>query len=465
MLFNSEVKKVCDMIDNNELCLRQQKQVINKFKKVWVEMMALTGLYNANNKTYSPNTIKMTNYGISTSIYKVPPLTFDKLNNIIDVLQENLGCMILFHHSRFSQFISAKFIFNPRDGIKFKVIKQKYPWEIYIGNDYSGKPIIVDTSKYVHILESGGTRSGKSVQQSAILTNLIANFNEKELQLYLCQVAKSDLILFKSCVQVRAFASTLEQIHQILDYLVNIEMPRRSKLIEPYRECAKASNFKDYNKINKSDKIVTTFVVFDETSSLAQETNKDVKKIKDKIVFYMDEIARYGASLGVCLLTSLQRPTRDNLSPLVKSQCTTCISFRQNNSKSSEVALDDPSLALGLEQREFVYRLASKDANYGLVPWVTDIELEKIIKKYKKPHRTLFDELIKMQVRGIHKNKVNLVECGTHIKTEKEILEENIKKIKDFVPYENPTGKTIIKDETKINNNTQKPIMKGKVKI
>ena len=465
MLLCDEIKEVCKMIDSDKECVRNQKTVINKFKNQWKRIMSFSGLFNSMKFTYSPNRIKVTNYGIKTDIYIVPPLTFKEIDNAREMLQENLGCMILFNHSKFSSFINAKFIFNPHESDDYKVIKQKYPWEIYIGNNYAGEPIIVDISKYVHIGEYGGTRSGKSVQQSVILTNIIANIPPSDVALYLCQVAKSDLILFKACQHTKAFAHTLEEILQVLDYLVNTEMPRRSALIEPYRECAKASNFKDYNQLKNTEKMVFTYVVFDEMSSLFQEQDKDKKKIKDAIVFYTEEIARYGASLGIVICASLQRPTRDNMSPMVKSQCTTVISFRQNNSKSSEVALDDANIALGLEQRQFVYRLASKDVEYGIVPWVKDIELQNIIKKYKKPHRTLFDDLAKLQHRdGVVKNRKKLVEVGTHIKTEKEILEENTSKIDGFVPYDTHTGMKIV-DKTKTTGSTSKPLARGRVKI
>lgn len=465
MLLCEEIKKVCEMINNNEPCIPKQKVVINKFKRDWKRIMAFSGLYNAMKFTYSPNKIKVTNYGLETAIYIVPPLTFSMLDNIREMLQENFGCMILFNKSKFSPFINAKFIFNPQENSNFKVVKQLYPWEIYIGNNYAGEPIIIDVNKYVHVGEYGGTRSGKSVQQSVILTNLIANIPPEDVQLYLLQVAKSDLILFSRCLHTKAFAETLEQVLQVLEYLVEVEMPRRSNLIKPYRECAKASNYRDYNNLKHTEKIIMTYVCFDEMSSLFQDKDGEKKKIKDKIVFYAEEIARYGGSLGLCLINSLQRPTRDNMSPLIKSQCTTVISFRQNNSKSSEVAVDDPSLALGLEQREFVYRLASKDIEYGIVPWVKDIELEKIIKPFKKPHRTLFDDLEKLSHRnGIKKNKKNLVETGTHIKTEQEQLKENISKISNYVPYENPTGKIII-DKTQLSPKTDKPIKKGMKKL
>lgn len=429
-----DLKIAC--LNLNSLTKHKKNKYINDFKSKWIEIMALCGLYNKKLDTYSLNNINICEYGISSDIYIVPSLNFNKLEEKITILEENLGCKILFIHKRNSPWIKSKFIFCPKDDLNYKVVKLKYPYEIYIGNDYSGEPIIVDINKYVHILESGGTRSGKSVQQSVILTNSIANFSPDELNLYLIQIAKSDLILFKNCEHTKAFASNVEEALTVLKYLVKVEMPRRNKIIEPYRECAKASNYKDYNKIRPDNKIVLTFVVFDEMSSLYQEKNKTQKQLKEEIIFYADEIARYGASIGIVLCCSLQKPTRDNLSPMLKSQCTTVISFRQNNSVSSQVAIDDSKVALGLEARQFVYRLASKDVEYGIVPWVKDTELQKILKKYKKPHRTLFDDLEKLNHRyGIKKHK-ELIEVGTHFKTEQEILEENIKKINNYVPYD-----------------------------
>lgn len=444
-----DVKDVCEDIRlGKKISHFKLDMVRGRFEREWIRIMAYSDLYNKMKFTYSLNNIEFKDYGIVSDIYIVPPLTFEKIENLRDMIQENLGCLILFNHSKVSPWINTRFVFNPQETKHFAVVPQTYPYELYIGNDYAGEPIIIDVNKYTHVGEYGGTRSGKSVQQSVMLTNLIANIKPQDVQLYLCQVAKSDLILFRACEHTKAFAHTLEETYAVLDYIVNEEMPRREKMIEPYRECAKASNFKDYNSLKKTDKITMTYVVFDEMSSLFQEKDKEKKKIKDAIVYLTEEISRYGASLGVCLMCSLQRPTRDNLSPMIKSQCTSVVSFRQNNSKSSEVAIDDATIALGLEMREFVYRLASKNVEYGIVPWVKDIELEEIIKPWKKPHRTLFDDLKKRQHRdGVTKDKVKMEDVGTHIKTEKEMFEEGMSKIPNVVPYDNYNGMTIIDEK------------------
>lgn len=449
MLLKTQVYNLCknkDTMSKMKLKFGTNK-VIGTLKKEWVCIMANLGLYNKMMNTYSLNSIEFTEYGFKCDIFVVPALNFDMLDSNRDTIQENLGCLILFNRNKTSSFINAKFIFNSNNDKKFKKIEYKEPYKIYIGNDYSGMPILVDMKNYPHTLITGGTRSGKSVMQSVGIANLIVNFSPKEVNLYLCQIAKSDLVLFEDAEHTKAFADTLEKNITILQYIVDRIMSERDKDIRPYRKKALASNYHDYNKLKFTDKMSTIYVIFDEMASLTQTKGdiKEVKELKEKVVFLTDRIAQYGASLGVFLVCSLQRPTVDNISPFVKAQSTAVVSFRQNNQKSSEVATDDGKLALGLEQREFVYLLASK-SSYGIVPWTQDKEIYALIKPFLKPnHRTIFDDLEKEGKRlGVKKNKESLENIGTHFRTEQEILEENISKIDGYVPYENPNGKRLV---------------------
>lgn len=454
MLLKTEVYNLCKEevnISGFKFKFRVNR-VIGNFKSQWICIMANLGLYNKVMNTYSLNNIKFTEYGFKCDIFVVPALNFDMLDSHRDTIQENLGCLILFNRNKTSSFINAKFIFNSNNDKQFKKIEYKEPYKIYIGNDYSGDPILIDMKSYPHALITGGTRSGKSVMQSVGLANLIANFSPKDVNLYLCQIAKSDLVLFEDAEHTKAFADTLEKNIVILEYLVDRVMLQRDNDIRPYRKKARASNYHDYNKLTYTDKMSTIYVVFDEMASLTQTKGDmaEIKTLKERVVFLTDKIAQYGASLGVFLVCSLQRPTADNISSFVKAQSTAVVSFRQNNQKSSEVATDDGKLALGLEQREFVYLLASK-SSYGIVPWTKDIEIYELIKPFLKPnHRTIFDDLEKEGKRqGVQKNKKSIESIGTHFKTEQEILEENIKSIKGYVPYENPNGKRIVKEVKK----------------
>lgn len=437
---------------------------IAKFEKKWISLMANLGLYNKLKQTYSLNKTQITKYGYKSIILIVDGLSLDKLESNREYIQDSYGCMCVFNKAKRSNLIAAEFIFTTPIKLKYLPINKLKPWEIYLGNDYTGKPIIIDLIKWPHILITGGTRSGKSKMTDCILTNLITNSTEKELELYLCQVAKSDLILYEDAKQTRAFADTLDKTLIVLDHIEN-KMNERSETIKPFRKKAMADNYMDYNKIRPMDKMSTVYIIFDEMSSLfnTKGCTKEDKEVKEIIVSKIEKIAQYGAGLGVFLICSLQRPTVDNISSFIKSQCSCKISFRQNNSKSSEVALDDPSMALGLEQREFIYY--TNNYNYGLVPLVDNKSIYKAIKPFlESRHRDLFRDL--EIIKNIKKSKEKVQEyTPTHIynKTTEEILKENIAQIDGYVPYSSSTNVIVI-DKTKLPTVTEKP-KKGREKL
>lgn len=467
MLFEQQVYKVCNKIKNKENIKPSEiNNVVNKLKDLWLDIMVTSGLYNKLNKTYSLNNIEVKPYGFKLQILIVPPLTFDKLESNLCMLEENLGCMVILNHSKASRWINAKFIFNQEDKKEFKIVKQKDIYNIFICNDYSGNSQFSDLRKYPHVLVTGTTRSGKSKLADCALTNLICNSTPQEVNLILIQVAKSDLILYEDVEHTIAFADTLEKTKVILKYVVEVMMVERSNILKPYKKKSILDNIHEYNNLKKCQNTFPMIVIaFDEMASLFQTkgNNSETKAIKEEISSYIESIAQYGASLSIFLFSSLQRPTKDFLPPFVKAMSNTLISLRQANEMSSMVATDNPKLATELKQRELVYNLDYWD--YGIIPLVDNKKIYEYLKPYLKPnHRTLFDDIEKMNSRnGVKKDK-ELIEVGTHIKTENEILKENISKINNFIPYQNPTG-LIIRDETKPSIKTQKPIKEGRVKI
>ena len=462
-----EIRNVCTNIrEEKKVSYSKINSITQKFKDEWIRIMAYSGLYNKMHKTYSLNNIEFKSFGIRCDIYIVAPLTYDTLEKNLDMLQENLDCLIVFNHKKARKWVNVRFIYNECDTKQFEVIPLKEPYQLYVGNDYSGLPILVDLKDYPHLLISGGTRSGKSKMEDCIITTSVCSFKPEELQLYLCQAAKSDLVLYEDLIHTRAFADDLEKIKLVLTYITGTVMPERDKMIRPYRKKALADNYHDFNKLKKTQKIPTTLIIFDEMSSLYQINGEggDERQLKQDITELIDRIAQYGASLGCFLISSVQRPTAKNLSSFVKSQSTSNISFKQNNAKSAEVATDNSKLPLGLKQREFVYHLDNWD--YGIVPWINNKVVYEAIKPYlNDKHRTLFDDLKKMKHRnGVKKGKkVDMENVGVHFETAEEVLNKNISKINNFVPYETHTGCKII-DETKLSKKTEKPKKKGRIK-
>ena len=430
----------------NELLIEKQhskykeNRIISKFKKQWINIMALSGLYNKFCNTYSLNNIKITDYGIKADIYIVPPLTYNKLESKIDEIEESLNCRIILNHCKASCWINVKFIFNAKDNLEYKPIEQKSPFELYIGNDYSGLPVFLDMRKYPHILISGSTRSGKSKMTDCILTNLVSNFDYKKVNLYLFQISKSDLVLYEDLEHTKIFADDLSLVERSLRYILEQVIPYREKLIRPYRKRAILDNIDEYNKLKKCvNEQPMILLVFDETSSIYQTKgcSKGDIELKDKIKGHINRIIQTSASLGIYTLISIQRPSVDSMPSLVKAQSNSIISFKQPNAKSSEVSTDSPTLSVGLKQREFVYK--QNDWNYGYVPWINNKNVYNYLKDSLNPnHMTIkgiLDELYpnNKNIKSKNKKKIEFEHIN---KTKDEILKENIAKIPNFVPYE-----------------------------
>lgn len=439
-----------------------------QFKNKWLSIMANLGKYNKMKHTYSLNNVERTGYGYKALILIVDGLRYTDLEDIKEFIEDSYGCMCIFNKSKRSNLVNADFIFSEPRKDKFKVIKGLKPWEVYLGNGYNGKPIIIDLVKYPHALITGGTRSGKSKMTDCIITNLICNCSDEELELYLAQVAKSDLVLYEDVKQCRAFSDTLIKTVKMLKHIEN-KMNERDKLIRPFRKKAKADNYIDYNKITKGNKMSTSYVIFDETSSIFSTNGdkKEDKDLKEEIVGLMRKIAQYGAGLGVFMFCSLQRPDAKNLDTFIKSQSTCNISFRQNNNKSSEIATGDSNIAIGLEQREFVYNTLNN--SYGVVPIVDNKSIYNYIKPYIQPgHRTLFTDLKKLSSSKVSREKIEEKPKSTPIEfdmvNKKNNIEKNVSKIEGYIPYK-PLENLNIIHEPKIITNTSKPTKGGKEKI
>ena len=500
-----------DKIKNTEIKIKQYSELKNEIGKLvngWKEIMAQTNTYNQQYLTFTLGHIKKESYGFSCRIYVPYGLSFNELENLKPIIEDNLSCMFFYKQKKCQNFIMAKFVMEGFKNTLFQIPKQN-PFEVYIGNGVDGSSILIDLRKFPHIMLSGANGSGKSRLLDCILTSLICNCNEKELELYLVQLAKDDFIIYEDAIQCKAFCDDLSKTNNMLEYIMNL-MNDRMKLIKPLRKHGKGNNISDYNKLNPNKKMPVVMVMFDEYASITDTSNnsKKVKLLKQQIVGKVERIAQFGRALGVFLTVCLQRPTAQMLSPFVKSQSNLRISGKQNNQKSSEVAMDDSNAALNLDQRTFVYK--TLDYDYIKTPYINDkIILENIKPSLQPNHKTIFDrpkELLKKE-NNISKNSNKVKQVGNGVievnpskiklpkgkektavakdkekiihkdtkevqlnfdKVDPNIIQKkdektkiNISKIPNFVPY-NPNENLKVIDETKLDlTKTQKPVKKG----
>lgn len=234
--------------------------------------------------------------------------------------------------------------------------------------EFMNKNIIVDMNKFPHVLVCGDTGTGKSRILFTILTNLI--YSTSRVIIYLLQVRKNDLVIFKNCKQVKACSRTLEDVLESLQ-AIDEECERRESLLDIEKGYL---NIEDYNK--KSGKTLKyIYVVVEEFSFLnvsKGDTNNE-KQLKYECMRHLKNIVNAGRSSGVFLLTSLQKPTSDSIPTDIKAQLTTRIALNIKDASTCRVVMGDDS-AVNLGERELVCRTKETEKGYSLTIDFPDIQ-------------------------------------------------------------------------------------------
>ncbi|MBP3915928.1 FtsK/SpoIIIE domain-containing protein [Clostridium sp.] len=292
----------------------------------------------------------------------------------------------------------------------YDVIPQR-EYEVFAGYNQKAEPILVNMNKFPHMVIGGQTCSGKSRFLMQLLTNLVCNC--KDVELFLFQIRKSDLILFKDCKQTKAIARNLEDSRDILKYLNDIAI-KRDSLIEKLTN-KNILNIEDYNRYSKFNKMKYIYVVLDEFSffNVDGADDKYTKALKREILAYIKHLAVSSRSLGIFIITSLQKPTNSSLPSDIKSQLVTRICFKMGDDAESIVVLGNAN-AVNLEQRKCIVRTNKEE-----VCSTANIDIKIINNKIK--------DTIDKSKKYINFKKVNIDTKAKNINNDGVISEENFK--------------------------------------
>lgn len=248
--------------------------------------------------------------------------------------------------------IDLKLIDNSKFEKNFEVIPQK-EYEVLVGyKDY--KPIFVNMNSFPHLLIGGNTGTGKSRFLMMLLSNLIANCSD--IDLYLMQIRKSDLILFKDCKQCKYIARDLTKARNLLKHINDLCI-ERDTIIEQYTVSDGIYNIEDYNKHFKNNKMNYAYLVLEEFSffTVNGADSKQEKKLKQEILGYIKQIVNSSRSAGVFIITSLQKPTNSSIPTDIKDQLCTRVAFKILDKEPSMVILGNAT-ATKLKPLEAIIR-------------------------------------------------------------------------------------------------------------
>ena len=334
----------------------------DKIRLKWYTHMSGSKYRNSLGETFTIKSIKELKSPKKETIgyeldIKIPSqLSYDDLKSCEEDFQREFGrCLINF--DKIDLKTTATIITNPiGDKEPFVPIKPKTPYDFYLAMNHSYKPIFTNLKDNPHILVTGQSQTGKTISVLTGITNLAYFYNEDDFILYESMISsKQDLRIFKELRQCMYYASDIPNSVKLFRHVLN-ELNRRNKMFASSEKFC--GNMYDWNKMYPKKKLPIIILTIDEmTLYTPKKSDKgSVKSQKEECVDILTQLIIEGASGGINVLFSLQRPDREAFPPMIKSQCGTRIGFYQGNTASSLVAMDDDSCSRLPMKREAVVK-------------------------------------------------------------------------------------------------------------
>lgn len=353
-----------------------------KYKKEFDEIIErIPDLKNNQNEKINLLSYKTEDYGYTIKLMLPVGINSDKLQE--HLLTINQALKLSSTHLKIDNRLITLHAIKQYDFKPFVPLKLP-PNKIVIA-EFMGEYIIVDMNRFPHALICGDTGTGKSRILFVLLTNLI--YSSSRISIYLLQVRKNDLVIFKNCKQVKACSRTLEDVLQSLQE-IDEECQRREQLLDIEKGYL---NIEDYNK--KSGKTLKyIYVVVEEFSFLnvSKGDSSEEKRLKYECMQYLKNVVNAGRSSGVFLITSLQKPTSDSIPTDVKAMLTTRIALNIKDASTCRVVMNNDS-AVDLGERELVCRTKDTVKGYSLTIDFSDIQEHtakwKIEQKKEEPKK------------------------------------------------------------------------------
>lgn len=321
-------------------------------------------------------------------IFSVPlGIGKDYLNNFKDSLELAIGYDVKFDFKG-----SWWHIVVIKNKLKSMVSYRQHPRakqgiEIYLGESLEGE-VKINLKEAPNTFICGTTGSGKSVCTKSIITSLVTNYKPWELELYLCDLKRVELNLFKNLKHTKCFEYEVSQVTKVIQEIFNICEDRYTTLMKH-----NITSIFDYNKLFPNKKMTYKILYIEEIVLLLSDKSNTG-------MFFLKELLPICRACGVYVFITTQRPSADIIDSVAKANINNRISFAVEDEKNSLIAIDSPGaeklkgnghgiLKQGRNKREF--------QGY----YISDTLVKKLIEPYQIKH----EQTYKSTPLGFKENK------------------------------------------------------------
>ncbi len=277
-----------------------------------------------------------------------------------------------------------------------------------LGKDISGEPVIDDITGMPHLLVAGTTGSGKSVAINTMILSLLYRLSPSQCRLILIDPKMLELSVYdgiphllspvvtdprKAIVALKWVVREMEDRYRKMSKLgvrsirgFNERVAEAQETGEQLTHTVQTGFDRDTGQpIYETQEIALEHmpfivVVIDEMADLMMVAGKDIENA-------VQRLAQMARAAGIHLITATQRPSVDVITGTIKANFPTRISFQVTSKIDSRTILGEQGGEQLLGQGDMLYMAGGGRIHRVHGPFVSDSEVEKVVKFLKKQGR------------------------------------------------------------------------------
>ena len=266
-------------------------------------------------------------------------------------------------------------------------INNKSKLAFALGKNVAGEIVVTDIAKMPHVLIAGATGSGKSVCINTLITSIIYKAKPSEVKLLMIDPKVVELSIYNGIPHLLIPVVTdPKKAAGALAWAVQEMVKRYSLFAEK-----KVRDMKGYNSLAEKEgnqKLPHIVVIIDELADLMMVAAKDVE---DAIC----RLAQMARAAGMHLVIATQRPSVDVITGIIKANIPSRIAFSVPSQVDSRTILDGAGAEKLLGKGDMLFYPSGAPKPTRIQgAFISDEEVESIVKFLKKDGETVYDENI-----------------------------------------------------------------------
>ena len=282
--------------------------------------------------------------------------------------------------------------------------KSRAPLTLALGKTIGGEPVMADLAKMPHLLIAGTTGSGKSVALNTMILSLLYRMPPEHCRMIMIDPKMLELSVYDNIPHLLApVVIDPKKAVVALKWAVREMEQRYSKMakigvrgVEAFNERVKAAKEKGEvlkrtvqtgfdqetgkpiyeDEILELDPMPFIVVVVDEMADLMMISGKEIEGA-------VQRLAQMARAAGIHLIAATQRPSVDVITGTIKANFPTRISFQVTSKIDSRTILGEQGAEQLLGQGDMLYMMAGGRIRRVHGPFVTDSEVEDVVKFLK----------------------------------------------------------------------------------